>query len=348
MTTATKLTVLYRGPLSSCNYGCEYCPFAKRMESRAELAADESALRRFVTWVAGRRERGRMAVFFTPWGEALIRRHYRRALAELTQMSHVDRAAIQTNLGNSVAWVEDCEPSRLGVWATFHPEWASRSAFVGRVRELHERGVNVSAGIVGLKRFYDQIAALRSELPAGVYLWINAFKRMADYYGAADVARLRRIDPLFPVNTHRHASLGRRCRTGHTVIAVDGEGNAKRCHFVPERLGNIYDRDFDRRLQPTPCSQATCGCHIGYVHLEHLELERVFGAGILERVPSETFWPPAIRSEQTVDVDGEAAEGGRGGGDALAVNALDPGGHIEEGALGHHGAGDRGLGDVQV
>ena len=28
-----RYNILYRGPLSSCNYGCEYCPFAKHAES---------------------------------------------------------------------------------------------------------------------------------------------------------------------------------------------------------------------------------------------------------------------------------------------------------------------------
>ena len=27
------LSILYRGPLSSCNYACGYCPFAKRRAS---------------------------------------------------------------------------------------------------------------------------------------------------------------------------------------------------------------------------------------------------------------------------------------------------------------------------
>jgi DNA-binding CsgD family transcriptional regulator len=31
-----KLDILYRGPLASCNYGCEYCPFAKRKDTREE------------------------------------------------------------------------------------------------------------------------------------------------------------------------------------------------------------------------------------------------------------------------------------------------------------------------
>nr|WP_277874821.1 hypothetical protein [Leptolyngbya sp. FACHB-16] len=41
------LTILYRGSLVSCNYGCEYCPFAKRQQSAAELAVDRQSLDRF-------------------------------------------------------------------------------------------------------------------------------------------------------------------------------------------------------------------------------------------------------------------------------------------------------------
>src|SRR5439155_13329710 len=51
---ALTLSLLYRGPLSSCNYDCGYCPFAKRRETAAELARDRTALGRFVDWVAAR------------------------------------------------------------------------------------------------------------------------------------------------------------------------------------------------------------------------------------------------------------------------------------------------------
>ena len=47
-----------------------------------------------------------------------------------------------------------------------------------------------------------------------------------------------------------------------------------------ERSGSFYDA-----LRPRSCTNDDCGCHIGYVHLEYLELDKVFGAGILERVP---------------------------------------------------------------
>ncbi len=92
-----KLDMLYRGPLSSCNYGCTYCPFAKHTETRAEHAADAAALERFVGWVAAQTAH-ELRIFFTPWGEALIRRRYQRAIVTLANLPHVHKVAIQTNL----------------------------------------------------------------------------------------------------------------------------------------------------------------------------------------------------------------------------------------------------------
>ena len=118
------LTILYRGPLISCNYGCEYCPFAKRSQTAAELAEDRKALERFTDWVA-QHPQHRISILFTPWGEALIHPWYQQALAKLTNLPNVDKAAIQTNLSCKLEWVEDCNRERLALWATFHPEWVS-------------------------------------------------------------------------------------------------------------------------------------------------------------------------------------------------------------------------------
>jgi len=89
--------ILYRGSLSSCNYACTYCPFAKTANTREELLADERQLERFVAWVGTQSDR-RMGILFTPWGEALLHRYYRRAMLALAAMPHVYRVAIQTNL----------------------------------------------------------------------------------------------------------------------------------------------------------------------------------------------------------------------------------------------------------
>ncbi len=281
-----KLTILYRGPLISCNYGCMYCPFAKRQQSQAELAEDRKALERFTNWVA-EHPHHRISLLITPWGEALIHPWYQQALAKLTNLPNVDKAAIQTNISCKLEWVEECNKERLALWTTFHPEWVSLERFVAQCLELDRRGVRFSAGVVGFPKFKDAISTLRRELPPHIYLWINAVKRELPQLSEADRQFFESIDPLFHLNTHHYPSYGKSCRAGVSVISVDGDGTVRRCHFIKEAIANIYDPNFEAALFERPCTNETCHCHIGYVHMDYLELDKVFGSGILERIPSK-------------------------------------------------------------
>ncbi|MGI8334269.1 STM4011 family radical SAM protein [Actinomadura scrupuli] len=275
------LTILYRGPLASCDYDCPYCPFAKRRDSRAQLLADRAALERFTAWVAAQTHG--VSVLFTPWGEGLVRSWYRRALVELSLLPHVGRVAIQTNLGHRVEWTAEADLSRLALWATYHPGQVPYERFLARCRDLSARGVRHSVGVVGLPGHLDHALRLRDDLPASTYLWVNAAEGHS--YTDEEAARWTGLDPLFGYSRRPHASRDLPCRTGETVISVDGDGTVRRCHFVPAVLGNLYDGSFRAELRPRGCPLGTCDCHIGYVHLEPLGLYDVFAGGILERIP---------------------------------------------------------------
>lgn len=279
------LSLLYRGPLASCNYGCEYCPFAKHHETAAELAIDRAKLERFVDWVMTRAE-GTYDVFFTPWGEALTRRWYREAMHRLSWSARVRRVAVQTNLSADLAWLRDVCRERVGLWCTYHPGEVTRLEFLDQCRQLDELQLRYSVGVVGLREHFAEIEGLRADVAPHIYVWVNAYKRHDGYYTREEERFLTAIDPLFPVNNTRHASRGRACRTGESVVSVDGDGNIRRCHFVPDVIGNLYDPDFASCLKPRLCPNATCGCHIGYVHLPHLALDETFREGILERIPA--------------------------------------------------------------
>ncbi|RYX86484.1 radical SAM/SPASM domain-containing protein [bacterium] len=279
------LSILYRGPLSSCNYACPYCPFAKHVETDEEHAADARALERFVDWCELHTNR-ELSVFFTPWGEALVRTRYQKAIARLTHLPHVAKIAAQTNGSFRPHWVDNCDKSRLGLWITFHPEETQFDRFVTQIESLLALGVRLSVGVVGMKEHFEAIERLRERLPREVYIWVNAFKRVEGYYSQDEVEFLRAIDHLFEFNNVRHPSLGRTCRAGENVISVDGDGNITRCHFVKTSLGNIYQDDLDDILRPRLCTNQTCGCHIGYVHMDDLGLYKTFGKGILERIPT--------------------------------------------------------------
>jgi MoaA/NifB/PqqE/SkfB family radical SAM enzyme len=286
----TRWNILYRGPLSSCNYACGYCPFAKTRNTAAELARDAEQLARFTSWVSGRKEG--IGVLFTPWGEALIHRAYQRAIVEMSLLPNVHRVAIQTNLSSSLEWLADADLSTAALWATWHPTQTSMERFVERCRRLDELGARYSVGVVGLREAFADIEELRAILPRHVYLWVNAWKREPDYYREDEIRRIERVDPHFRLNTVRHRSLGRPCRAGSSAFVVDGDGQMRRCHFIPQVLGNIYESGFENALVPRDCTNETCGCHIGYVHLETLDLYTRFGEGVLERIPQD--WPAQI------------------------------------------------------
>ncbi|SEN17800.1 STM4011 family radical SAM protein [Actinacidiphila rubida] len=278
------LTLLYRGPLASCDYDCPYCPFGKRRDTPGQLRADRAALERFTAWAAAQDDR--LAVLFTPWGEGLTRSWYRDAIVRLSRMPHVRRVAIQTNLSGRTSWLADADRAKAALWCTFHPGQTPYDRFLARTRELTSLGVRFSVGIVGLPEHLAAARRLRADLPDGHYLWINAAE--GHTYSDDEAARWTALDPLFPFSRHPHSSAGLPCRTGESVISVDGDGTVRRCHFVRDTLGNLYDGSFRTALAPRPCPLAVCDCHIGYVHLESLPLYDVFAGGVLERIPAPT------------------------------------------------------------
>jgi MoaA/NifB/PqqE/SkfB family radical SAM enzyme len=278
------LAILYRGRLASCNYACSYCPFAKRRDSRAALARDAGDLARFVDWVASHRDRA-LGILFTPWGEALIRKHYQDAFVRLSHLDHVKKVAAQTNLSWPTSWLARVNPERVALWCTYHPSQVAREQFLDRLEQLRRHGIRFSVGMVGLERDLAEIEEMRGRLPRSEYLWVNAYKRDGKSYTDVMLRQLSAIDPLFEWNNQHHRSLGERCAAGERAISVDGDGTVRRCHFVAEPIGNLYTDDLTSRLAPRPCPNRTCGCHIGYVHLDRLGLYSTFGDGLLERIP---------------------------------------------------------------
>lgn len=278
------LSILYRGPLSSCNYGCHYCPFAKTKNTRAELEDDAHKLERFVGWIESHPQH-HFHILFTPWGEALIRKPYQKAITTLSHLHNVQKVAIQTNISCATKWLDNVNKTKTALWTTYHPSEVTREAFIGKCKTLDSMNVRYSVGMVGFKELFDEIRQVRAELSPGVYLWVNAYKREKDYYTQHDIEALQQIDHLFEYNIKYHPSKGRTCRAGDTVFSVDGDGNMFRCHFIKNCIGNIYEENFERNLSLRACTNDTCGCHIGYVHMNDLGLYDTFREGVLERIP---------------------------------------------------------------
>ncbi len=279
------INILYRGPLESCNYDCKYCPFAKKKNSRAELQYDKECLNKFVNWLPS--QSYNFGLLFTPWGEALIRRYYQEALIKLSHFENVNKVAIQTNLSSSLRWLERASKKHIALWTTFHPTEISVDKFLDKCNQLSELEVNFSVGIVGKKEHFEFAEQLRGALPNSTYIWVNAYKREANYYSNEDVEFLNSIDPHFNLNNTIYKSLGKACFAGESSMSIDGEGNVNRCHFIKEKIGNIYEQSLEKILKPNNCSKNECRCYIGYMNLKELELNKIYGNKILERIPQK-------------------------------------------------------------
>lgn len=277
-------SVLYRGPLASCNYGCNYCPFAKRVDSKAMLAKDRAGLLRFENWLATASQH-RWQILFTPWGEALVRPWYRETISRLSQLKHLESVAVQTNLSCGLTWLKDCDTSKVALWATYHPTEAKLDQFVRQVQRVRNAGAQLSVGMVAVPEFFDQIAELRQALPADVYLWINPQKPRQRPYTDREIHFLTTIDPYFTATSSAQRTFGLPCRTGSSSFTVDGEGMMRRCHFVDEVIGNINEPDWDSRLTPRLCPNRSCHCFLGLAHFEPLQLDAIYGTSLLARIP---------------------------------------------------------------
>ncbi|NVE01777.1 STM4011 family radical SAM protein [Massilia sp. BJB1822] len=288
------LSLLYRGTLSSCNYACAYCPFAKKRDSRAVLARDAREVRRFAGWVSAQSRP--ISVLFTPWGEALVRRHYRDAMQALAALPHVRQVALQTNLSGPLAWLaalDDSSRAKIGLWCTYHPGQTTLARFLERCARLDAMGARYSVGMVALHQHYDAIRELRANLPAHVYLWLNAYDRRGPgYYASDDLVWLDAIDPWFAQNRRPAPSRGKGCLAGEASLSVDGDGSLTRCHFVPERLGNLYEHDLAGLLRERSCPRFKCDCYIGYAQRKDLPFQRIFGEGVLARLGAQDRQSP--------------------------------------------------------
>ncbi len=275
------LKIIYRGSLSSCNFACDYCPFAKTKAVKMQLQQDESELTQFIEWVASQQQA--MRLLFTPWGEALIWPYYQTAITQLSAMVHVQSIAIQTNLSGSLAWLENIDAHKVTLWASYHPSETTLYDFLIQCEQGVNFGARLSVGVVAKKEHFLAIEKLHAQRPTPASFWINAYKDIANYYSIEDISFLETKDPLFRSNLNDYPSKDKACDSGETSFTVDGKGDIRRCHFIDAVIGNIYQQKYQRSLQPRNCSNEKCSCYLGYIHLKNLSLRDQLGENYFER-----------------------------------------------------------------
>lgn len=257
-----------------------------KQETAQPLAKDRQGLETFVEWASLQGTAGhRLSIFFNPYGEGLIHRWYKEAMVLLSNMEHVEKVAIQTNLSANLDFIHKLNRNKAAFWATYHPGQVSEDKFLTQCMTLYENNVPFSVGSVGIRSAFPAIASLRAALPESVYLWVNAYKDKPDYYTAEDLSILSKIDPHFAVNAMDYESLGQTCNAGNEVFYVQGAGLVKRCYKDRGVIGNLYRDGLEGLSAVRACRMKVCDCYIGYIHMPELKLHNIYGSGLLERIP---------------------------------------------------------------
>ena len=290
---AVNLSILYRGPLASCNYDCPYCPFAKRRDPPEQLRADRAALERFAAWVAATTDRPALGAVH-PVGRGadplLVPGRPRDALAPAARRT--GSRSRPTSAARSTGWPTPTG-RRRPCGRTYHPgqvtpgpvprplrrDWPTLG-----VRYSRRRGRPARTPRRGARR-------CAPPCPPAVYLWVNAAE--GHRYTAAEEATLDRRSTRFRLQ-RPPAPVARTgpAAPGESAISVAGDGTVRRCHFVRARSATSTTARGGPRCAPGRARSRVCDCHIGYVHLETLGLYDVFAGGVLERIPAA--WPVGI------------------------------------------------------
>jgi MoaA/NifB/PqqE/SkfB family radical SAM enzyme len=283
------LLVLFRSRLEWCNYTCGYCPWNANL-TRVDASAFREDERRVHLVVDRIAELSRRVEFFiTPKAEYLVLPYWREAVRRLLALPQVERVTIQTNLALDLeAFLDSVDAKKLALWTTYHPSEVSdpqREELFAKWLLLQARGVPFSVGIVGTRENLPAMRELRSRLDPRVYLWVNAYKREADYYSAEDLEAIRAVDPLFDLNNQHYPSQGQPCTAGQQAITLDDEGDLRRCFFVGGVIGNLFRDGWKTLDAPASCPVRTCHCYVGHMHIPDLDFRATYGPLLAARIP---------------------------------------------------------------
>lgn len=287
------LMVLFRSRLEWCNFTCHYCPWnaEKTSVTSADFQQDEARIFLVIDQVG--RLTQEVEFFITPKAEYLVLAYWREAVRRLLKMEQVSRVTVQTNLSFDLpSFLDQINAEKLALWTTYHPTEVSdrqQELLLQQWDLLITRQVPFSVGIVGTRANLSVLESLRARLDRRVYLWVNAYKREANYYKAEEVAFIRSIDPLFDLNNQHFPSLAKPCNAGYNAVYLDDVGDIRRCFFVGQVIGNIFRDGWLTQENAQLCPVSTCDCYVGQMHIPELAFRQIYGRNLAVRIPAS--WP---------------------------------------------------------
>ncbi len=294
-----KKQVFYRGALKSCNYKCEYCPFSKH-SSLKELHNDKIALERFTNFVVSTKQ-NIGAIFFVPYGEALIHKYYWENIAKITKSNEIEAVGCQTNLSFSIQKMLSIfqsfngDRTKLRLWCTFHPTMVKKESFIEQCKQLIENDILFSVGAVGVPEQIELLKDFREQLPSSVYFWINPMDGLKRTYTKQEIEAFCKIDPFFMYNLKRKKSNPYSCNgcNGNSMF-VNAKGDITPCNISHKKIGNLYHKNNDKNSEKNlyfpdkpleNCGQRECSCFLSYSNRTDFDEILFYGTYPAFRIP---------------------------------------------------------------
>lgn len=298
----TRNYVFYRGELKACNYSCNYCPFSKKASIK-QITSDKKSLERFVSFVEQANLKTN-AIQFVPYGEALIHKYYWEAMGRLTKLPFIEIVGCQTNLSfsidNMIAKYREYfgVEKKLRLWCTFHPSMVSAEQFLEQCKKLEQHNIIYSVGMVGNPDEIDILAALKKQLPAHVYTWVNKMDGLRRNYTKEEELCFSNIDPLFFLQLIHRKANPMQCAGGlGEAFFITGNGDVTACNISHKKIGNIYDADADFLKGNMVCKRKECDCFLAYCNRRDMKELFFYGRYPMLRIAQ---LPKAV----FLDVDG--------------------------------------------
>ncbi|TYQ17755.1 UNVERIFIED_CONTAM: hydroxymethylpyrimidine pyrophosphatase-like HAD family hydrolase [Acetivibrio alkalicellulosi] len=259
--------IYFRSFLSSCNYSCSYCRFAKKKMNEVEILKDEKCVQRFCDFIDSTNFKNRVSIFLTPYGEGLIHDYYIRAMARLAMNPKCQYISCQTNLSfDESVFINTLKSyhvdlSKVKLWASCHPEMISAGEFVKKVNKL-KADIDLSVGIVAIPQNLESVFDLRKELPKNIYMWVNGKDGEKTRYTKEQIQSLVSVDPLFYNEISKRKVEDNCCNAGEDSVFIEGNGDAFACHINKNQLFNIFKRtDLVKSFR---CDRRYCDCYLSY------------------------------------------------------------------------------------
>jgi len=290
------MIIIYRSRLEWCNFTCEYCYWHNKGDSiklnKQEAADDKIMLHKIIDRLQEKSD-FEFEFFFTPAAEVIALPYYRQAMQKLIQLENCRVVTAQTNLSwNVKSFLEKIDQNlkhKIRFWATFHPtemDESKQEKWIEKVRHLKNEGIKFSVGAVGIKKNIPSIQKMKLVLDdLGIFFWVNAYKRYEGYYNVEEIEALESVDPFFKRNNQFILHKNKPCSAGKSSFYLTDTGDIRRCNWVDDIIGNIYDDNFQPFTENNLCEAARCQCYVGHMMIPSEKYEEVYGDFRCSRIP---------------------------------------------------------------